>query len=181
MPSFKSAIILLFSLLLSFLRNIGFALFGSALGRKNVVADINPEPAPRDIDVNEFLGKSRSYVKDALGLRYTSYRLPDCYCAKWEDRIPAVTAYFQGGKCARMDTDFTWHLRAKDEAALLAQFSDHERFIGMAIGKIEEIAGTCSNYGSFDFGDEVYEWRQQNVCVSVWCNGGTCRGVEISK
>ena len=71
--------------------------------------------------------------------------------------------------------------RAKDEVTFLAQFSNPDRFVGMSIEKIKTIAGTPSDYGSFDFGDEVYEWQQKKVSVSVWCNSGTCISVGISR
>jgi hypothetical protein len=51
----------------------------------------------------------------------------------------------------------------------------------MSIEKIKAIAGTPSDYGNFDFGDEVYEWQQKKVCVSVRCNSGTCISVGISR
>jgi hypothetical protein len=50
----------------------------------------------------------------------------------------------------------THGIRAQDEATLLAQLSDPDRFVGMSIVKIKAIAGTPSDYVSFDFGDEVY-------------------------
>ena len=181
MPSLKSTLILLLSLFISLLRNVSLALLGLLLWRKGDDFTKFPEPTRRAINVNDFLGKTRSYARSQLGLSYTSWRMYGHYCMMWETNIPAVTAYFFDDKCVRMDTDDTWHLRAKDEATLLAQFSDPDRFVGMSIDKIKAIAGTPSDYSSFDFGDEVYEWQQKKVCVSVWCNSGTCISVGISR
>jgi hypothetical protein len=180
-PSLKSTLVLLLSLFISLLRNVSLALLGLLLWRKGDDFTKFPEPTRRAINVDDFLGKTRSYARSQLGLSYTSWRIDGHYCMMWGTNIPAVTAYFFNDKCVRMDTDDTWHLRAKDEAALLAQFSDPDRFVGMFIEKIKAIAGTPSDYGSFDFGDEVYEWQQKKVCVSVWCNSGTCISVGISR
>lgn|GEM_PF-1326484 len=181
MPSLKSTLVLLLSLFTSLLRNVSLALLGGLLWRKGDEFTKFPEPTRRAINVNDFLGKTRSYARSQLGLSYTSWRMDGHYCMTWRTNIPAVTAYFFDDKCVRMDIDDTWHLRAKDEATLLEQFSDPDRFVGMSIEKIKAIVGTPSNYGSFDFGDEVYEWQQKKVCVSVWCNSGTCTSVGISR
>lgn len=153
---------------------------GTALARSVPVIRQIPEPLPENANPDDWLGKEASLVMKILGPCTNRMTIDGVSVRNWNNYAPKIIAYFQYGKCIKVITDENWHLRAKDEAELLEQFNNKEAFMGMTIPEVESLIGTCSSYGSLDFGDETASWSCGKVRVDAYFRKGKCDEVDLS-
>lgn len=136
---------------------------------------------PDDFDPNLLHGKSLQAVRKFLGPSTLSIMMEEGIRAlSWENYKPKIYAYFKDEICIKVGEDRNWHLKAVSETELLEQFSNSDWFIGLTIFEIESVVGTCSSYGSFDHGIEVYDWKCGKAYVQAWFRESRCDEIEIT-
>lgn len=135
---------------------------------------------PEDFDESRFLGRTMRELKQELGPPTRKVSMDDgVRLLSWEGWQPKVIACLQHGKCVWAKADPNWHLRPSTEQEVMAKVADKDRFVGMTGSEIEEVLGTCTSTGSFDFGVEVWCWDVGSLRVEAWLREGCCNQFDV--